>query len=350
MPDMKQAVHKCLTLAACALVALGAQQAHAQDLILDGQRIELSGKSILIDPVTGDLKVTSKDGALVCTSGTVNTSSPTISAVQISPASITEGQNSTISVTYTTQKADSCTGTGSVGLTSATDWATSQPLQSPNGEAGFDPSFLSAGTYDVGLRCTNANGETQATRATLQVNSGSADPTCTNNPPPSGTSRDSAIIVGSGTLTQTYESIYGTFPSSGNEDLDIISGQYAALKFNSGNPPASTAVGGQFSLAEGGPATYGAWVVSISQCPGDFGPHLDQTDCRQWLDRPLTETFRWRYADHPMSGRCHLERNTDYYLNLIPATSMPAGGQPTPGCTSGTSRCGGVTSVKLDLK
>lgn len=327
-----------VVLIACVLVP---SIASGQDLVLDGQRIPLDTKAtVSIDPATRDIIVQSATGNLVCSEP--GSEPPTVSDISLTSSAIVEGTTQSIGVVYTTSEAEGCSGSGSLEIENFTDWAQTQPLQSPNGEATFSAGALSPGSYDVSLSCTNAGGTTFSDPAVLTVQSQDVPSSCTDTPPPVGTSRDSAILFRDDAVTNTFFSVLGTFPGGAGNDIFIEGDQYAALSFNSGDSPDGI-TGGEINSSKA-QNPFGTMVITISTCPGDFGPHLDETNCRN-LVTSASGSLRWRYSDLSFLGSCELQRNTDYYLNVMPATSLPSNGSPEWNCIESSTGCGSRLSA-----
>lgn len=319
-----------ILLTVAATVAL---QSSAQQLILDGETIDLQPGSQIIIEEDGDVVVTSLAGDLKC--GNV-TAPPTVD-VTVAPSNLNGPGNVTVS--WDTQFADSCTPSGGNG----TSW-TSTNITLPSGQATFNVSSTTGFT----LSCDNIIGTTQSS-GTVTVSSndefGGFPPPSDCGPteqPPTGTSREHPleIVAGSGRVqvSNNFEGPFGEgWPGGQNskEDIYISKNNYIAIGFVAGQAANCTVTGcgrtsgnieWELSILPDAQK-----VVSISRCPGDFSTALG--DCRS--DR---SPLKWTYGS---GNNCVLQLGQQYYLNVIHGTSA----NPAVSTCQG-NECGALINVR----
>jgi hypothetical protein len=115
---------------------------------------------------------------------------------------------------------------------------------------------------------------------------------------------------------RTFAQIWGVWPSDPrgeNRQVNVRTGYYKALSFTYTGESA-----GVFSSIEPQPpGVIGSPVVSISECPGDFGvAALGSTLDPDCVNGPgLKVQVRWSNITNPFPG-CQLEDGTLYFLNI----------------------------------
>jgi len=313
----------------------------AENLILDGKTIPLSNSStVTIDPVTGDIIATSVSGSLTCSNIGF---APTL-AMSINPPVVDSGGSTQIAWAIEND-AVSCTKSGGwSGVISGADVTNGTHVQTIN-------NITSNTTYT--MVCTNNFGDSPTRSVSVSINGG--NPECVNQPPILNGAEDFTIklIPGAGTTgpgspqdPNTYDGTYDDIAPGDNVDwpgvygtqgfMTLTKNQYAAMQFNTDNSNEkakfvfTTPGNGQ------GPPT-NATTVSISECPGDFTTHLNQSRCL--AVGGATPNIRWSLnpSENPAT-HCLLNKNTTYYLNIVHSNTT-VNGYTTSACT-GPSYCG----------
>lgn len=303
----------------------------SQDLILDGNNIPLdSNSTVTIDPVTGNVSVTSLAGDLTCSS---SSTAPVLSLLTANPTTVVSGGSSTISWTLSGQ-ATSCTKsgdwTGTLTGADVTDGSHNEIVTNITTNSSFS------------LQCSNAVGNSAFLTANVSV-TGSAN--CLAQPPILAGNEDTTII-GNGTANSgSYDGTYKGFQNNGGTgpdwpgnygdsiSLSLTNSSYISASFTTNNLNER----GRFQLATTGntqgPPASGA--ISISECPGDFATHLGLARCQKLVG--VAGSFKW--ATDPTADPntyCILEKNTPYYFNFVhsitPETYTPS--------TCGSTYCG----------
>ncbi len=292
------------------VVALAAAQSSAQQLILDGQAIDLDPNLPVTIEEDGDIVAFSAAGDLTC----ANVTTPPTVTLTASPTSLNGAGNVTLS--WTTQFADSCTPSNGTG----TSWPSTN-ITLPSGQTTI--TNLTSTTAFT-LTCDNVLGMASET-ASVTVSSndeyggfpppGDCGPT---EQPPAGTTHENPLeIFGQNSrlvVTNNFEGPFGEgWPAIQNSKEDIFIGrnQWAALGFIAGQAASCTGTGCSRSLGriEWDTSIFGdaPKVVSISRCPGDFNTELGS--CRVSVS-PLL----WQYG---AGFGCNLTVGQQYYLNII---------------------------------
>lgn len=190
-----------------------------------------------------------------------------------------------------------------------------QPDGGPDAGAEIDASVLTCGeACDTGMPCIAG------------IVDCSGEPQCVPRDAPTTLVEDRTIIANNSSFPGTYNGRFDDFqriadpppwPGRVGESirLSLTANEFIAASFNSGDRNFE----GRFQLAASGnfegPPTVGT-TLSISECPGDFATHLNQEAC---LGGPgSVSSLRWSHNPEADRTRfCVLDRNTDYYLNIV---------------------------------
>lgn len=278
----------------------------AADIIIDNQTIPGSDiQSIVINPASGNIFVTTNSGYDVTPSGSPppTTSSVAITAFSASPASINEGE--TVQLSWSTSNAASCTASGD-----SADWSGNVAV--PNGSKTI--TLSTAGTYTFTLTCNGSNSDTDIKYTTVTV----------STPLPQTNNCPTPALSGGNILD--WSSFWGVpFPQPGyqNSYASVAKYSYLSLRFNTGN----IVDDGKISSIET-TQTDGVRLGAISQCPGvfDVAPECDYI----W---GISGGIRW--ATNGRDGACQLQPNTTYYFNIT----------FTDGVIANTTTCNAVPCV-----
>lgn len=292
-----------------------------------------TARDVSIAPGTGNITLrlqpssgTAGDGWCPTTGGPV---APTVN-FNVSTTTITTGGSVTAS--WSTVGATSCTSAGSTLPGSVSNWTTSLPTAS----SGLVLTMATAGNYVFQLSCTGAGGTTTSSR-TVTVND--PGPTaCTGVTPIQGTSRklnftnstnirnegntefplNSNVSIANYSPVWTAHSSLTFFPSrNGTGGVPLLSGEYAAMEFNTGTatgtgtPWGNRNYGGLLWTASQ-TNTGGIAMVAISECPGDFTQRLPSpTGC---VGAGVSSSINFQIGTG--TTRCPLQLNKTYYLNI----------------------------------
>lgn len=309
----------------------------------------LAGSDLTVNPISGNVTATPADPA-ACT-GIVG---PTCDDVDVEVLSLTRSQaavpqGTNVQMTWSSRGAWSCTGSGLPGTT----WNSGGKLPGDSQTIATGP--LDPDTYTVVITCENGPVTDQAS-VQLEILDPNPDVPqfCIDQGrvPPLGMTQDTTILWGSGqfaaplpTETVSWLGTFGAnFPNGNNRNMEIVRDRYAQLVFNSGNL-ANGASGRllfntpQFSF---GVLTSGQWLITMSECPGDFGPQPDP-NCR---DDGFNGRFSWQ-RNAGSSSACNLQPNKTYYLNML-YTDDPDGSPLNWECTGATSRCGNTLDIVVN--
>ncbi len=289
----------------------------AQDLILDNRRIPLnSASTINIDPISGDITMTSVTGNLSC-----DAPAPTLS-MSATPSTIDSGESSEIFWTVANSVTE-CEKSG--------DWSGSL-LTGADVTDGTHSEIVTNITTssNFNLVCTNDFGSSPLRTAVVSVNGG--NPNCTSQPPILNGAEDFSIrlipgatgnSLGTPTNPATYSGDYDEIAAGtnwpggvGGQSFATLSrGQYAAMRFTTSN---ANEIGKISMIPPGngqGPASQ-ATTIAISECPGDFSTHLNQSRCLAIGGG--TPNIRW--SQNPTTAstfHCLLDKNKTYYYNVV---------------------------------
>lgn len=301
--------HLVLVLTLSAATAITAQQ-----LILDGEPIDLAPGSQVVVDTNGNVVISSADGELTCVANTVP---PVVNLLANGAAVTTINSGDNVTVTWSHQFGDTCSATGGTG----TNWSTTN-VQATSGTRVLT-NVTSSTT--LGLECTNLFGTTTDTASiNIQGTTGGfagfeppAD--CPSTAPaPVNTDREDPLeLFCNSTCRQlvanNFEGAFGSkWPGISNSKPEMFVGRnkYVAIGFNTGDRctgSGCTRTNG-FIEWESSVIGDGGKIVSISRCPGDFSQSLG--NCRKFGSGPL----RWGYN---IASVCDLDPNAQYYLNMI---------------------------------
>ncbi|WP_395374395.1 hypothetical protein [Marinicella sp. W31] len=231
--------------------------------------------------------------AVVAKTGTITNPTPLTLSMSASPTSVIAGGQATISWTLgNVASGATCTASGA--------WSGSKAAQTGNNTEVVN-SITPPATFT--LSCQNPG--TNAVVRQVTVNSqGSAQ--CSSQPP---------IALVEQTAPNTFQDGTNNIPWGEATGVTVRYGlskfKYSALDFVSPSGNLTKKVFFENGRpADGGPANY---TVAISECPGDFSVHLNQNFCKVSGSTP---TLRWT-TDPAVSSRCTLEKNKQYYLNIV---------------------------------
>ncbi|MFK5855705.1 MAG: hypothetical protein QM503_06205 [Bacteroidota bacterium] len=249
--------------------------------------------------------------ATLCSGSGGGGSAPRINSFTASSPSVIAG--GTITLTYDlSNDATSCTKSGS--------WSGSLSGSAvTNGSHTTAPITITTPSTFT-LNCNNSNGPSNTEQAIVNIATSS---NCTSAPqPPAGITLDTTIIaVGGGDPGISYNGMFSNLWSDGlvqnwpadnanRMKLTIDQDKYMAAQFTTSS---SNLTGDLLTIPVTtfeGPTAFGlTWV--ISECPGDFVTHLNQSACTSF------GALKWSTEGTDGSLRCQLSKNTTYYLNLI---------------------------------
>ncbi len=273
----------------CALAMMFGTASAQIQIVIDNQVIPTADiESIVILPNSNLISVTTTIPYTVMAD---NSPPPpgdvVINSFSVSSSTITEGQS--VSLSWTTANASSCTPTGGTG-----GW-NSRVIGLPNSNTTI--TITSAGTYTFGLTCQGASGNpvTRSIVVTAQ-----AEPPPDSDPSSCGTPSLSGNVIN---WINFWQEAF-PFPGSDTENIIVPIQGYSALKFNSAN----FIDDGKITSIETTNTT-GVRFGAISECPGNF-------------DVPSTCSLKWglgggiRWATNDRDGACQLKPNTTYYFNI----------------------------------
>jgi hypothetical protein len=280
---------------AASAVLMNMGMANAADLYIDGnQPIPGSDISnISINPVTGNIFVTTKTGYVVTPD---DAPPPPPDAVSItnfsaSPLSISKGNSTALS--WSTQNASACTLSSNVPGLSLPGVGRSS--------VGLNVVIDVTGTYVFTLRCSDSSGGQDTKNVGITV---------TTVTPNSSECTDYQSPLGNGSIV-TWSDFWATpypGPVSASVTTNVPRRSYLAIEFNTGDIPNLGKDSGAFGNVES-TATSGRRLGSVSRCPGDY----DVADeCQQYWGEG--QTLIWSTEGY--NGACQLEPNTTYYFNL----------------------------------
>ena len=299
-------------LSACAMVAW-AQPSIILDTSPTDTEIELAnGSEVTIDPISGDIFAIPADPSACTGTGSCDDVQVDITSFTASPTTVNQGQS--VNFNWNARGGWSCDGSGLDGTT----WNGSGKL--PVGSQSVSIGQLAVGSYTAVLNCSNGPVSDQLSRQiTVQMN-GTVDPQCAaqGRVPPLGLTRDTAIKSSGPSNqdqagnTELWEEFFGDpFPNTATTFWKIGRNQYAALEFTTAGVPAGLI--GQIELTNAqGSTRFGPKLVTISECPGDFTTQVGD-GCRREV---VNGSIRWSTVTS-IIGRCTLQPNTTYYLNVM---------------------------------
>jgi len=298
-------------IGACALIETVAAQSAKIILnegactidLLDGSEVSIITDSG--DPNLGDLKAFTLNPDFCSTIS--STASVTVSPLN-PPAEVEQGGR--FSVSLSSLGARQCRRTGLVGTNWPSDWI-SPP---PSGDFPVDiPSGFTSGSKTFTFECRNGD---IVEYADAQITVTEADLlTCTDLNP--GWSRDNAILAGSLEITETWQDVFGdlvSFPIGNWQNIAVESNKFGALAFDTNGIQANE--DGRITSQEiqGLGIKFGATLVSISPCQGDF--RIDVLGaCLQEIPT-IGGAFRWSTDPADSLSHCILPDANPLYLNI----------------------------------
>jgi hypothetical protein len=290
-----------------------------------------TARDVSIAPGTGNITLrlvqsagTAGDGW--CPTGSGGPNPPVITSFIVSPGSVNVG--GTVSATWSTTNATSCSTTASVLAGTVSNW----PATVGTSSSGLSMVLPTAGSYAFRLQCEGPGGTSAVSTSTVTVTD-PGDPNCNGVNPVPGTTRmvsftntnalrtDGNTEWPAGTVlaADNYSPVWGpAFPSrSGTGAIPLLNGQYAAMAFNTGTSTGSSTPWGGTNFGGlnwtqpqnngGGTAT-----VAISECQGDFSERLpDPVKCFA-----QGNTGSMGFIIGTTGNRCPLALNKTYYLNI----------------------------------
>ena len=283
-----------LNRALLCLLTAGAMSAVNADVIIDGDTIPSAEiTTITIEPMSGDIQVTTSTGYTLSGGGVTPPPPPPTGPVSIlsfeaSSMELELGQNVVFS--WTTENAASC-----FARLGNAEWQSYTPSPLASGSKMIRMDTL--GTTKYRLNCVGSDGVVKIRGIDITVNPSIVDNTSSCDAP---------------RLTATGTTAWSTFweapfPNTATDQRLINVGRpdrFKALSFNTGNYQGSGSV-----ITISNTITPGARRASISQCPGKFDV---QPACYQeWGNGQILS-----WSTDGQSGACQLNPNTIYYLNL----------------------------------
>ena len=253
---------------------------------------------------------------------------PTINSWTASPTTVDAGDSITFS--WSTTDATSCSAQGNLP-----GWSGPKSTQGP--ESITVPIGTTPSNYSARLSCSNASGSTTSNAITITVQDGGIAG-CDNRPAPQGMSRDAAILYNSSASTLTWFDFFSQeFPNGQTtRKFTIDENEYAALEFTTGSS-VSAQDQVNFSPPQGMGNTVGGFkLITISECPGDFGAQ-DDPRCR-WTGIGVSSDIRFGAQDSGFT--CPISPNTRYFLNIVFSEDETVTSNPSWFCPGST--CGGL--------
>ena len=285
-------------------IALTGSMAYA-DIVIDGQTIPGSDiNSININPSSGRININTTGYTV-----TKNDTPPGALVVTFSSSatSVTEGQ--TITLSWTTQNAASCSTAG----------AWSGPVDKDGGSRNI--TLTTAGSYTYTLDCVGTGGDTLSRSVTVIVQEPVVVPTSCPTP----------ALFGTSVPWKTFWGKDFPGPAFGDRLLDIPRTGYTAIEFDTEDFYGV----GSFLLIQT-TTSPGVKFGAISECPGDF-------DVKPLCDHVwgLSQGITWGTIGHPST--CQLKAGTKYYFNV----TFTDGAEPsTTSCVS--KKC--VARVSINFR
>lgn len=336
----------------------------AKQLILETEPeptvIELIG-TVSLDALTGNLRATPEDPAVCSGDGSGDGGTGCncdCEGVQVDVTSFTaNNQGTTLTVNQGTdvrfrwqsRGAWACEGSGFPGWN-----GTGKAPSNASGQL-VSTTDVAPGTYNPELVCDNGANDSSSLTVIIEDGppSGGETASCEDRGPPAGWNLQIECVYNSSSDCRQFANLWGAWPGSPGITRNFYVNssnngrRYVAMRFDSGNLSPSKKGAIQLNVPQFGVGIdAGPILFSISECPGDF--HKSQLDdamgpgCRQHntVDNwGFNTEFRWGGTDYTSTlGRCGLEPNKTYYLNILYANPTPNTTHPdqlTPFCTDG---------------
>jgi len=269
------------------------------------------------DPATGNLNVTVTDPDDTDCLGGSTSILPPDPTLGISSFSVVQGQS--VTVTWSTGNATSCSADGNFSL-----WSGSKSLGTNQTQLIQTTTSTQPGSYVLELNCSNSAG-TGSDTVNLQVNEeGSNNPTCgPDRQPPAGLVRASSCLINSpSTDCTSYNAVFGGFPgTTGIRQIAVDEGEYMAMAFTPTSiPPDARANINLEALQAGSGITGGRLIWSISSCPGDFNVDAITAELDSACVEVGTANFGFggsSYVSDTQRCALTLDAGSTYYLNVL---------------------------------
>lgn len=311
-------------------------------------------ESVSINPDNGNLVVTPVDPLACTATATADCSDVRVENVTLTaePSNLSQGQQ--VTLRWDSRGAWDCQGTlrdlDTNTLIDSTIWD-DLVSRHPRGSADVVTSSLDPDTFLAAIECRNGPVSQSATaQFTVTDPNPNVPQFCIDEGrvPPAGMSQDLAILFNSNTPTTEWEGTWGQpYPDGNQRNIAVEPDRYVAIAFDTGSIPVGTTVrtnisDPQFSTTVAG----GDKMITVSECPGDFGPQPD-SGCRVVMSGgSFTHTIG---GDN---GFCNLEQGTVYYLNILYTDqtlithpdSSPTNWFCTGGVNGDTATCGNIIS------
>lgn len=262
-----------------------------------------------------------------------------IVSVSANPTSVNSGGSSDITWSV---------ANGPESCTFSTDWPVSQRVTPANSNPVTFPITDITTNKTLTASCTNSAGSDSDTALISVIGTGGASwPSCSGIAAAILSENEDRSILSNGTAAPgTYDGKFehlqgmsNSFPWPGqfgdSIHLSLTRNQYIAAQFTTSN----VGYDAKFVLAGAGnfegPNPDGK-TMSISNCPGDFNEHLNQSRCIT-----TSNTLYWStntVPGGPQGFFCELEKNTTYYLNIVHSDNNENNNYATTDC--GSSYCG----------
>jgi len=277
--------------------------------------------SLQVDTDTGNVSA-SVDSLEECAGpGTPSITSFTVNG---NPSATTVDEGEAVTVGWDSVNTNGCSAGGTLQ-----SWANQGSLTS-SGSIPVSTSGLADGNYSLTLNCASGQGSIAASNnpLTILVQNSSVSGACDTRLPPAGMQRATQINADFPSANAFFfaEVFGGPFPGNFNSiRIRIPATDYAAMQFTTGDHPAD-ALGEMQVVPVNLPNTgTNSKLWSISQCPGDFRPFvLDDEMGPGCVSGPTQGAFRFGGTNYRNdSGRCALEPNTTYYLNVFYTDDAP---------------------------
>jgi hypothetical protein len=261
----------CLLAVSVTLATTFATLGAATELTLidnDGQTATCTYTDISIDPQDGSatVNVTDLENEACGGSTTATAPEPTIT---VAPFSVEQGDS--VSITYSTDSAESCTPSGNFPPWNDTTLQLGTDIQ-----AQFPTASVTPQSYTVQIDCSNAAGSNSNSASFQVTDSGGGGTTCAaDRQPPAGMTRATSCLIFEPDVDCTsYSAVFGGVPgTTGIRQFSLSRNQYASMALSlPDGVPANAEVAINARELQGGNADIeaGNLIWSISTCPGDF--------------------------------------------------------------------------------
>jgi len=277
-----------------------------------------SSEPARIIPSTGNIEVSCKSPGCDLLVGEPIPVTITDVSLTVTPTSVSQGQFATFE--WNSRGAWDCQGflrdQASGALDTSTSWDDPES-RLPSGTDNVSTSTLIPGDFLGEIVCRNGPESVSASAAFTVTDPNPDTPQfCIDQGrvPPAGMVQDTNIIHNQpATNTVNWAETWGqAFPDGNQRKVVVEPDMYVALAFNTGSVTPGTTVRPQFSDPQFSASVAGGdKIVSISECPGDFGPQADP-GCRLTLGGGAF-TFKIGGDD----AFCNLQNDTTYFFNVL---------------------------------